>query len=112
MPLSLKANMVARTPFLYADVPSTMSFSVWPMTFRHIRSTAFALMPVGSDLASGRWVARISTIPVAGPRLTTSVQMSSNSAPYLGCSNMTWHSSTPHHDRVQAQASCCWPARG
>ena len=45
-----------------------MSFSIWPMTFRHIRSTAFAEMPVGSDLASGRWVARISTIPSAGPR--------------------------------------------
>ena len=55
--MSSKPNMVARMPCLYWLVPSTMSFSVWPITFRHIRSTAFALMPVGMDLASGRWVA-------------------------------------------------------
>ena len=73
--------MVARMPFLYIDVPSTMSFSTWPITFRHIRSTAFALMPVGIELASGRWVASISMMPSAGPRLVRSVQMASSSLP-------------------------------
>ena len=86
--------MVARVPFLYADVPSTMSFSVCPMTFRHQRSTAFAEMPVGSDFASGRCVARMRKMPSAGPRFTRSVQIASSSAPYLGCSNHFWHSST------------------
>ena len=46
-----------------------MSFSIWPMTFRHIRSTALALIPVGIDLASGRWVASISMMPEGGPAL-------------------------------------------
>ena len=36
--------MLARTPFLYIEVPSTMSFSVWPMTLRQNRSTAFAVI--------------------------------------------------------------------
>ena len=58
-----------------------MSFSVWPITFRHIRSTALALMPVGIDLASGRWVASRSKMPRAGPRLVRSVQMVSASPP-------------------------------
>ena len=58
-----------------------MSFSVWPITFRHIRSTAFALIPVGIDLASGRWVASISRMPSAGPRLVRSVQIVSTSPP-------------------------------
>ena len=81
-----------------------MSFSIWPITFRHIRSTAFAEIPVGSDLASGRWVARISTIPVAGPRLTTSVQMSSNSVAVLGVLEHDLALIHPDHDRVQPQA--------
>ena len=89
-----------------------MSFSTWPMTFRHIRSTAFAQIPVGSDLASGRWVARISTIPVAGPRLTRSVQISSNSVAVLGVLEHDLALIDADHDRVQAEASCCWPARG
>ena len=33
-------------------------------------------------------------MPSAGPRLTRSVQIASSSAPYLGCSNHFWHSST------------------
>ena len=51
--MSSKPNMVARMPLRYALVPSTMSFSTWPMTFRHIRSTAFALIPVGMRLGVG-----------------------------------------------------------
>ena len=50
MPLSLRANIVARMPFLYGEVPSTMSFSIWPMTFRQKRRTAFAADPGGQRL--------------------------------------------------------------
>ena len=105
MPRSSRLNMVALIPFLYIDVPSTMSFSSWPITFRHIRSTAFALMPVGIDLASGRWVASISSIPSAGPRFTKSVQMASSSSPCSPCSKATWHSS-------RAITIGCRPRRG
>jgi len=34
-----------------------MSFSIWPMTFRHQRRMAFELMPGGMDFASTRCVA-------------------------------------------------------
>jgi hypothetical protein len=64
------------------------------MTRRQSRRTAFADMPVGMDLASGRWVASHTITPTAGPRLTRSVTISSSSAPWVGCSNITWHSST------------------
>jgi hypothetical protein len=35
------------------------------------------------------------TMPVAGPLLTRSAAISSNSSLCLGCSKSTWHSSTP-----------------
>ena len=49
---------MARTPFLYADVPSTMSFAIWSITLRQNRRPTLPDTPVGSDSASGRWVAR------------------------------------------------------
>ena len=53
-----------------ADVPRIMSFSTWPMTLRQNR-----MRHVGADRPSaaspcpGRCVARISTMPIAGPDL-------------------------------------------
>src|SRR5579875_3377082 len=47
-----------------------MSFSVWPITFRQNRWLTFPDTPVGSDFASGRWVAMMRITPNAGPILT------------------------------------------
>ena len=69
MPRSDAVNWVALTPFLYDDVPSTMSFSSWPITRRQYRMPTLADTPVGRDFASGRWVARMRMMPSAGPRL-------------------------------------------
>ena len=81
-------------PALYADVPSTMSFAGWSITRRQNRMPTLALMPLGSDCASGRWVARMRMMPSAGPRLMIAVHSSSASRPYSAWVNSSWHSST------------------
>ncbi len=89
MPRSERENIVARYPALYIEVPRIMSLAGCPMTLRANLRTAFAEMLVGRDLASGRWVPNMPTMPRAGPRLVMSAQMSSISWPYLSCSNGT-----------------------
>src|SRR5690349_22306300 len=66
--------MVARTPARYADVPITMSFSIWLITFRQKRRTAFEEMPVGIDFASGRCVANRIEMPAAGISILLATQ--------------------------------------
>ena len=80
-----------------------MSFSVWPMTLRQNRSTAFALMPVGRLLASGRCVARISddpggraTLDQVGADLLELGAVLRVLEPHLALVD-------PDHDRVQPQ---------
>src|SRR4051812_8806513 len=105
-PRSVRENMVARMPALYIEVPRTMSFSVWPVTLRQNRRTAFELMPVGRLLASTRWVASRNMIPAAGPRLPRSVTIPTSSG---SSSNATWTSSTTtttgHRPRSRRSAS-------
>ena len=70
-------------PFLYADVPSTMSLAIWSITFRQNRWLTLEDTPIGSDLESGRWVARIRYTPNAGPILMIQVASSPACLPYL-----------------------------
>jgi len=51
------------------------------MTLRQKRRTALSEIPVGSDFASGRWVAKIGTMPAAGPRRTRSSAIATSSSP-------------------------------
>ena len=54
----------------------------------------FDVIPVGSDLASGRWVARISMMPSAGPRLVIRDDLDLElAAASSGSLNASWHSS-------------------
>jgi hypothetical protein len=72
-----------------------MSLATWSMTRRQNRIEALGVMPVGRLLAPGRWVARISMMPSAGPRLISAVAYLSNAAPWSGWLNASCASSSP-----------------
>ena len=101
---------MARSPFLYAEVPRIMSFSTWPMTLRQNRVDTFPLTPVGRLALSGRWVAMISTTPNAGPILITNSASSPAAFPWSGWANRFCASSmmatTGHSLRLRLAAIC------
>ena len=85
------------------DVPRTMSFS---SLAHHLQAPPDARVRgdaggQGSWRPGAAWPAA-AMMPSAGPRLTRSVQISSNSPPCLGCSN-TPGTRRPDHDRVQPE---------
>ena len=112
MPLSRGPNVVARSPFLYDEVPSTMSFSVWPITRRQNRMPTFADTPVGRLLASGPLGGEDEDDPERGAALDDGLDQPGGLVLVVGVGEEFLALVDEHRDQEQAECAASRQLRG